>query len=233
MSTLSARAGSIGAERAASGGLTALLVGAATVLVILAGSLLVLLSRPFLHRAIDASGSAAALGVSPEQARALSDLTVSELVLGPGSFDFAGPAGARFYDPSEAAHLRDARAVLYGFLGVSGAVGAAGLLALAHHRRAAWSWRAVSGAGALLSIAVVTLAVVGVLAFEAAFEVFHRIFFPGGNYTFDPSRQRLVQLYPTAFWQLVAAALGTLALAGGLGAWWAGRSLARRLGPAA
>ena len=46
---------------------------------------------------------------------------------------------------------------------------------------------------------------------------------PGGNYAFDPRTQRLVQLYPFAFWQIAAAAYGVLALVLGLTAWIVGR----------
>jgi uncharacterized membrane protein len=72
--------------------------------------------------------------------------------------------------------------------------------------------------------------VVGVLsavAFDAAFELFHRLLFPGGNFSFDPASQRLVQLYPFAFWQLTAAALGALLVVGGALAWLVARRRAR------
>ena len=66
------------------------------------------------------------------------------------------------------------------------------------------------------------------VAFDTLFTLFHQVFFPGGNWSFDPSRQRLVQLYPFAFWQLVAAAYGVLVLVLGAGAWLLGQALARR-----
>ena len=39
-----------------------------------------------------------------------------------------------------------------------------------------------------LAGATVALAVVAAVAFDAAFEVFHRLFFSGGTYTFDPAK---------------------------------------------
>ena len=36
----------------------------------------------------------------------------------------------------------------------------------------------------------------GVLLFEPAFTLFHELFFPGGNWQFDPRTDRLVQLFP-------------------------------------
>ena len=65
------------------------------------------------------------------------------------------------------------------------------------------------------------------MAFDALFTLFHQLFFPGGNWSFDPATQRLVQLYPFAFWQVTAAAFGVLVAALGVAAWWLGRRLGR------
>jgi integral membrane protein (TIGR01906 family) len=54
------------------------------------------------------------------------------------------------------------------------------------------------------------IGVVALVAFEALFELFHRIFFPGGAYTFDPESERLVQLFPFAFWQETAMVVGVV-----------------------
>ena len=51
-----------------------------------------------------------------------------------------------------------------------------------------------------------------VLAFDLLFEVFHRLFFAGGSYTFDPLTERLVQLFPFQFWQESAMAVGVVAI---------------------
>ena len=50
------------------------------------------------------------------------------------------------------------------------------------------------------------------VAFDTLFEVFHQLFFAGGSYTFDPATERLVQLFPFAFWQESAVALGVVAI---------------------
>ena len=42
------------------------------------------------------------------------------------------------------------------------------------------------------------------------FELFHRIFFAGGSYTFDPATDRLVQLFPFRFWQETAIVVGAV-----------------------
>ncbi len=51
---------------------------------------------------------------------------------------------------------------------------------------------------------------VAVVAFEALFETFHRLLFPSGSYTFDPTEERLVQLFPFQFWQETAIAVGVV-----------------------
>jgi integral membrane protein (TIGR01906 family) len=160
---------------------------------------------------------------------------VEELLLGPGTFDFAGPDGQPFYDPSEQAHLRDARLLL----GICLLAGGLAILVLAlalvrrpDHRSA--TWRVISRTGLTTAVAVVLLGFLSIFAFDSLFNLFHRVFFPGGNWSFDPSTQHLVQLYPFRFWELAAAALGSLLLVLGLAAWLLGWVLAARTpaGPA-
>ena len=69
------------------------------------------------------------------------------------------------------------------------------------------------------------------MAFDSLFTLFHQLFFPGGNWSFDPSTQRLVQLYPFRFWQIASAALGMLVFLLGIGAWLLGRRAAGRQHP--
>ena len=73
---------------------------------------------------------------------------------------------------------------------------------------------------------MVLVGIVGLVAFDPLFTLFHQVFFPAGGWAFDPSTQRLVQLYPVAFWQVTAAAFGLLLLLLGTVAWWLGRTLA-------
>ena len=47
----------------------------------------------------------------------------------------------------------------------------------------------------------------------SVFEIFHQVFFPGGNYTFDPSTDRLVQLFPFAFWSETTIVVGAVIIA--------------------
>ena len=141
-----------------------------------------------------------------------------------GDFDLAGPDDAPFYDADERGHLGDARLLLALFL-VAGGIGiiAIGVALGTWKDRRAAIWTVVRRAGLTTAGVVVVLGFVSLVAFDSLFRLFHQVFFPGGNWAFDPSTQRLVQLYPFRFWQIAAAALGTLILLIGLATWLLGR----------
>jgi len=206
-----------------------IVVPLATMLSIGAVSLLLLFTPVYLHAALDSSDSAGWLGMTPATVHDYSDRTVADLVWGPATFDFAAPDGTSFYSADERGHMRDVRTVLYGFLAVA-AIGALAMIATGALRRGDRAfYRAVQRAGAILVVATVVVGVFAAVAFDAVFELFHRLLFPGGNFTFDPGTQRLVQLYPYAFWELTGAALGILLLVGGAGAWFVGRRMSGRV----
>ncbi len=126
--------------------------------------------------------------------------------------------------------MRDVRDVFAGFYAAAAAGFA--ILALAFWRAgrtgATWTrgraWRGVRLGALGLAGLVVAAGVIALLAFDAAFEVFHRLFFAEGTYRFDPQRDRLVQLFPDAFWSETTIAVGLTILAVSLGtAWVAGR----------
>ena len=81
------------------------------------------------------------------------------------------------------------------------------------HRDRTRLWRAVRRGASVLAVAVVVLGVVGLVAFDTLFEVFHEVFFPAGSYTFDPRTERLVQLFPFQFWQETAIVVGIVIIA--------------------
>jgi hypothetical protein len=215
--------------RTGPGRLAGAAIVAGTLLVIIATALLPLLTTPFLHPALDAAGSPARLGLPAGLVYALSDRSVEELVLGPGTFAFDGPDGSPFYGVSERSHLAEARLLLWlcllaGALSLL-AIGGAMLRSDPPWRRSAW--RIIARTGAATAVAVVVLGLLSLVAFDALFTLFHQVFFPAGNWSFDPATQRLVQLYPFRFWQIAAGALGLLVLLLGVLAWWLGRRLGR------
>ena len=198
-----------------------LLLTVATALSILGAAVLVLLTPLWTQPAVRATS--AAFFATPDQAVAYSDMTVGKLVFG-GDFE---DVGRGFYTAAEASHLRDARTLLYGFLILVGVSTVFVAVRLAR-RGDRSSWSAVANGGLGLVVGVLVLGVVGFLAFDVAFELFHRIFFVGGNWEF-PADSNMIRLYPYAFWQWTAFALGLLTVLGGGVVWWFARRRGRRL----
>lgn len=193
-----------------------LVAGVGTPIVIVGVAAAILLLPPVMNLGLEIGGSAAILGVPPEVARRASEQSVQELLIGPGSFTFAAtPGGPPFYGPAEASHMQNVRIVVYGFFG----------LVLAGAIAVVLSTRRMSGPDALRAVRlgatglVLVFAAIGVgliVAFDALFTLFHRIVFPGGGWMFDPTTQRIVQLYPTPFWEFAAGTLAGLSVAIGL-----------------
>lgn len=202
------------------------LIATATVLVLLGASI-----APFLLPAVvrleqDRTGVAALTGFSAPQLDAVTGALLADLVLWRGDFDVTVD-GAPVLSERERAHMRDVRGV---FAGLWLLVGASMVVLVVAFRRARGTearfatWRAVSGGAKALAISIAVIGAFAVFAFDAAFEVFHRLFFSSGSYTFDPRTDRLVQLFPSAFWSEIAIAVGVAVLGAAiLTAWLAGR----------
>jgi len=152
-------------------------------------------------------------GFSEMELRSATDAILSDLVFGPPDFDVA-VGGAPVLEERERAHMRDVRDVFIGFFVVA-VVLAAVAVAVAVMRRPDQrprTWRAIR-VGAIGLVATLLVAgVVAFVAFDALFEVFHRLLFAGDSYAFDPSTERLVQLFPFRFWQETAIAVGAVAI---------------------
>jgi integral membrane protein (TIGR01906 family) len=132
-----------------------------------------------------------------------------DLVVGPPDFDQTVD-GAPVFNERERGHLRDVRTLLIAFA-VLVAIGAAILVsAWWLGRGGTAAWRGMRTAAKVLAVAVVALGVLAVVAFDTLFELFHVLLFPEGSYTFDPASERLVQLFPYAFWYQTAVAIGVL-----------------------
>ena len=204
-----------------------ILLSLATAISILAVALLLLLTPIWTHFALNASGGVNAL-VTPAQSYDINDRTVAELFLGPGTFHYSDPPGPEIYTRDEAAHMRDVRVVLLAFLVLAVASILFVVASLARAPHDADRWRAVGRGGLWLVGAMIVLGVFAFVAFDTAFLLFHEIFFPGGNFSFDEN-SFLIQLYPEPFWELSAAALGILASFGALVVWLVARRHAAAL----
>jgi integral membrane protein (TIGR01906 family) len=202
-------------------------VAAMTALVIVVLALLPLLTPWVMHPVLDAADSAAWLGTDAHTTHELSDRTVDELVFGPGTWQLAAADGSTVYDASEIAHLRDVRQLLWLAFLIAALALVTLLVVLQRSSDTEEVIAAIGLGGAVAAVGVVVLGVVGALAFDPLFELFHEVFFPQGDWAFDPGTQRLVQLYPLVFWQLMGLILGVLVVVLGV-LTWLGAHVARR-----
>lgn len=157
-------------------------------------------------------GAAALTGFSEAELRTATDAILHDLVLGPPDFAVE-VGGAPILVERERSHMRDVRAVFGAFAGlaVAAAVALTALFVRARrHDRTAQAWSAVRSGMRWLIAGIVVAGVVATFFFDVAFEIFHRLFFTGGSYTFDPRTDRLVQLFPFQFWSETTIVLGGL-----------------------
>lgn len=119
------------------------------------------------------------------------------------------------FTEAEHSHMADVRNV---FIGAQVAAAVAALAAL---WLAARAWRRgtlarLVRAGALAALALVAaVAALAAVAFEAAFLLFHEIFFPQGNFLFGPG-SNLLALYPQEYFYGVTLRIGAAFVAGAL-----------------
>jgi integral membrane protein (TIGR01906 family) len=189
-----------------------LLTALATAVVITAIAIVPFLTPAWVSFEQGRSGAEQLTGFTMGELRTATDAILADLVVGPPDFDVL-VAGAPVLNERERAHMRDVRGVFAGFglLAVGAAAGLVALYAgarrLGHPERA---WAAIRNGARGLVIGIVIAGVIAFFAFDAAFEVFHRLFFAGGSYTFDPGSDRLVQLFPFTFWSETTMAVGGL-----------------------
>ena len=63
--------------------------------------------------------------------------------------------------------------------------------------------------GSFIAAGIVTvIGVAAAVAFEPLFLLFHDVFFPQGNFLFDPATSNLIRLYPEWYWQGITAGVG-------------------------
>ena len=217
----------------ARGTLAALVIGVSAALVIVALAILPFLTPVWMSFGQTRAQATAWTGFSEEELRSVTNSIVHDLVFGPPDFAAALPGEtAPVLSDAERAHMRDVRGVFAGFyvVAIAGAVVLAAAFVLARDRAArARLWRRLSRSGTVIAVVTVVGGGVGVLVFDQAFTIFHEIFFPGGNWAFDPRTDKLVQIFPDQFWSDTTIAVGILIIALAIGLRWLGRRRASRL----
>jgi integral membrane protein (TIGR01906 family) len=192
-------------------------VAVATAVVVVAAGVLILLNPIWVGFEQDRSGVDRLTGYSQAQVREVTGSILSDLVFGPPSFDVS-VGGEPVLDARERGHMADVRTLLLR-LGLAAGVAAIVLLAAGLASRGSRRfWRAVSGGGVALAGGVIVVGLAFAVFFDQAFDLFHRLFFPEGTYLFDPTSERLVQLFPEQFWSetCVVLAVVVLGLAAGV-----------------
>jgi integral membrane protein (TIGR01906 family) len=210
--------------------LASVLVALSTPCVVVAAAVVLFFNPIWIGFEQDRSDVSALTGYSPAEVRQVTGSILSDLVFGPPSFDVT-VNGQPVLDARERSHMADVRNVFMG-LGLVALVAAAIMVVAGIWSRGrAWFWRSVRSGSRLTLAGVVVVGLGFALFFEQAFLLLHEIFFPEGNYEFDPRTEKLVQLLPDQFWAettvAVALAVLTLTIVALLGSDWL---LARALG---
>ena len=188
-------------------------IGLATALAILAVTIPFFLNPAWVGFAQGRAQATAWTGYSEADLSKATDAILADLVVGPPDFDVTVD-GAAVLNERERSHMRDVRGVFMGFFGLA-IVASISAVVIASRRRGQerlMTWRAIQGGSLGLIAALIVGAFISFFAFDALFETFHRIFFPGGSYDFDPSTDRLVQLFPFQFWNETAIAVGVVSI---------------------
>jgi integral membrane protein (TIGR01906 family) len=126
-----------------------------------------------------------------------------------------GAADAPRFDPAlftedEYSHMADVRRVFDGakILIPAGLFVMAIRLQRARSRSAATMLRLIRDGAMWAGVAVAVIGIVAAVAFDAAFLLFHQLFFPQGNFLFDPATSNLLRLYPDWYWQGITFRIG-------------------------
>jgi integral membrane protein (TIGR01906 family) len=120
------------------------------------------------------------------------------------------PEPGRFYTADEISHMSDVRNVFDGakLLIPAGMFVMAIRLQRARARSAEAMFHLIRGGAVASGVGVAAVGIVAALAFEQAFLLFHEVFFPQGNFLFDPATSNLVRLYPDWYWQGITFRIG-------------------------
>ncbi|MDQ2951727.1 MAG: DUF1461 domain-containing protein [Chloroflexota bacterium] len=78
-------------------------------------------------------------------------------------------------------------------------------------------WRLLRDGSLIAAVTVAAVGITAVFAFEPLFLAFHYVFFPQGNFLFDPATSNLIRLYPDWYWEGISLRVGLSFIAVALG----------------
>ncbi len=185
--------------------------GVATPFVIVAAAVLLFINPIWVGFEQGRSDVTGWTGYTAGQVTQVTGSILSDLVFGPPHFDVA-VNGVRVLDSREIGHMVDVRSVMM-TLGAIALLALIALLAcgLVARRRHAF-WRGVELGATVLLVGVVVVGAFFAVFFDQAFLLFHDLFFSPGTFSFDPSTEKLVQLFPDQFWSDTSIALAVVVL---------------------
>ena len=114
------------------------------------------------------------------------------------------------FTEDEYSHMADVRSVFDGakLLIPAGLFVMAIRLQRARAKSLAAMFKLVRDGAIAAGAAVAVVGAVAAVAFDAAFLLFHQVFFPQGNFLFDPATSNLLRLYPDWYWQGITFRIG-------------------------
>jgi len=120
------------------------------------------------------------------------------------------PPPGRFYTADEVSHMADVRRVFDGakILIPAGLFVMAIRLQRARANSVEAMLRLVRDGAIGAGVTVTAVGIVAALAFDQAFLLFHEVFFPQGNFLFDPATSNLLRLYPDWYWEGITIRIG-------------------------
>ena len=192
--------------RRIAGAIAAVIIGTATALVILGFSVTLFLNPVWVSSEQDRVKAGVATQFGPDDLHRVTGSILYDLVIGPP--DFAVQVnGQPVLTESERGHLRDVRNVFIAFT-ILVMIAATVLIAARLATRGSRPfWGRVYRAARFLAAATVIAGAIAIFWFGPAFDLFHRLLFPGGNWEFDQS-SRLIKLFPQQFWVDTTVFLG-------------------------
>jgi len=108
----------------------------------------------------------------------------------------------------ETAHMADVRAVFRGAEYAAALALFVLVFRIGRARRRGDALRLVRAGSLIATGTVAIIGVAGLVAFEPLFLLFHDVFFPQGNFLFDPATSNLIRLYPEWYWEGITAGVG-------------------------